>query len=457
MVANIPGPYTQSGRISHKRSTTMNVPAWALPVRSLFRSAVSIPTSHRFLVLALAAVLTTGRRTVTTRLRTVRFQAQGHGSASHRVLSPRRWSTGVMARARIRLLLDHVVPSGPVLLAGDETVTAPPGPQGFGTGRHREAVRSSHRYPAYRWGHTWVVMSGLVKLPFARRPWALPVLVALDRPPEWDRRHGPRHRPPAHLARRRLARLVRWFPARHVSCGGDAGDGTSATARFCRQRPRHRTVVSQFDGDAAVDAPPPPRPRRTIGRPRGKGQKLPSPQEEVAHRTRRPHLAVAWSGGTSSAIAMVPGTGPWYRIGEDVVAVRWVYVHDGTGTHRDEYVFTTALRRCPKQVVACDTPRWSIEPPCQEGREHLKLASTTCESQPTVLRFTPWLCGRSSLVVRLDLQLPDLRRVPMLVAWSGKSTTTFAEMIPGVRRAIWQQWCFQTSATAEPFSKLPRA
>jgi DDE superfamily endonuclease len=435
----------------------MNVPACAMQVLSLFRSAFSTPTYQRFLVLALAAVLTTGRRTVTNLLRTVGFQAQGHMSSYHRVLSQRRWSTWVMARALIRFLLDHVVPSGPVLLAGDDTVTEHPGPQVFGKGRHRDAVRSSHSYTAYRWGHKWVVMSVLVKLPFARRPWALPVLVALYRPPEWDRLHGRRHRTPAHLARLLLARLVRWFPERHFIFVGDSGYGTSETARFCRQRQRHLTVVSKFYGDAALYEPPPPRTRRTIGRPRVKGQKLPSPQEEVAHSTRRTRLAVAWYGGTSRAIEIVTGTGHWYRIGEDLVAVRWVYVHDCTGTHRDEYFFTTDLSMCPQQVVECYTQRWSIETTFQECREHLKLESTKCYSQQTVLRFTPCLFGLYSLVVLFYLQLPDLLRLPIMVSWSGKSTTTFADMITCVRRAIWQQWCFQPSAKAEPFSKLPRS
>jgi hypothetical protein len=101
----------------------MNVSARARPVLSLFRSAFATPTYHWFLVLALAAVLTTGRRTVTHLLRTVRYQAQGHVSSSHRVLSQRWWSTWALARALITCLLDQVGPPGPVLLAGKATVT----------------------------------------------------------------------------------------------------------------------------------------------------------------------------------------------------------------------------------------------------------------------------------------------------------------------------------------------
>jgi hypothetical protein len=157
----------------------MNVPACAMPVLSMLRPAFSTPPYHRFLVLVLAAVLTTGRRTVSNLLRTVRDQTYGHGSSYHRVFSPRRWSAWVLARALLTVLLDPVVPPGPVLLAGDDPVTEHPGPKVFGKGRHRDGVRSPHRSTAYRWGHQWIVVSVLVKRPFATRPWALPVLVAL--------------------------------------------------------------------------------------------------------------------------------------------------------------------------------------------------------------------------------------------------------------------------------------
>jgi hypothetical protein len=253
----------------------------------------------------------------------------------------------------ITFLLDQVVPPGPVRLAGDDTVTEHPGPKVFGKGRHRDGVRSSHSYTAYRWGHQWVVVSIVVKLPFATRPWALPVLVALYRPPEWDRVRGTRHQTPAQMARLLLARLMRWFPHRHVIFVGDTGYGTSETARFCQHHHRHLTLVSKFYGDAALYEPPPPRTRHTMGRPRVKGQKLASPQEVVAHRTPRSRLTVAWYGGTIRELEMVTGTGHWYRLGETRVAVRWVYVRDATGTHRDEYLFTTDLDMPPQQIVEC--------------------------------------------------------------------------------------------------------
>jgi DDE superfamily endonuclease len=432
----------------------MNVPTCAVPVLSTFRPVFSTPTYHRFLVLVFATILTTGRRTVTNLLRTVRYQVQGHVSSYHRVFSQRRWSTWVLARALITFLLDHVVPPGPVLLAGDDTVTEHPGPQVFGKGRHRDGVRSSHSYTAYRWGHKWVVLSVLVKLPFATRPWALPVLAALYRPPEWDRVHSMRHKTPAHLVRLLLARLIRWFPHRHFIFIGDTGYGTSETARFCQRHRRHLTVVSKFYGDAALYEPPPPRTRRTVGRPRVKGQKLASPQEVVAHTAKRTSLTVAWYGGGTRDIEVVTGTGHWYRIGEDLVEVRWVYVHDRTRTHRDEYFFTTDLTMKPQQMVECYTQRWSIETTFQECREYLKLESTKGYGQQTVLRFTPCLFGLYTVIVLLYLQLPSSSTTLRAILWQGKSTVTFSDMLTCVRRALWEQWYFQTQAHSLEFSKL---
>jgi hypothetical protein len=283
-----------------------------------------------------AAILTTGRRTLTHVLRTVREQAQGPASSDHRVCSRRRWSTWTLARARSTFLLDHVVPPGAVLLAGDDTVTEPPGPKVFGQGRHRDGVRSTPSDTADRWGHTWVVSARRLKLPCAPRPWALPGVVAWYRPPAWARMHGPRQRTPAPLARLLLAQLLRWFPPRHCTCVGDPGDGASETARFCRQHRRHLTWGRKLYGDAAWSEPPPPRTRHTVGRPRVKGQTRPSPHAGVAHRTRRTSLVVAWYGGSTRDIELGTGTGHWYRLGDALVPVRWVLVPDCPGSHRAE-------------------------------------------------------------------------------------------------------------------------
>jgi DDE superfamily endonuclease len=169
----------------------MNLASFALPVLTMLPPTFSTPTDKRFLVLPVGALLTTGRRTITNMRCTVRHQAPGHASSYHHVFSWRRWSMWVMARALISFLLDHVVRPGPVLLAGDDTVTEHPVPHVFGKGQPCDGVRSSHRYPAYRW------RPQLDFCPFVRQNLARTSLLgSWPRPPSMPR--GPGH--------------PRWFP-----------------------------------------------------------------------------------------------------------------------------------------------------------------------------------------------------------------------------------------------------
>src|SRR5205814_2240217 len=101
-----------------------------------------------------------------------------------------------LGRALADYLLRRWVPTGPVAVAGDDTVTEHRGKQVYGKARHRDPVRSTHAYTAFRWGHKWVVLALLVPFPFTTRRWALPVLVALYRSEEDDCRRGRRHKTP---------------------------------------------------------------------------------------------------------------------------------------------------------------------------------------------------------------------------------------------------------------------
>jgi hypothetical protein len=104
--------------------------------------------------------------------------------------------------------------------------------------------------------------------------------------------------------------------------------------------------------------------------------------------------------------------------------------------------------------VECYTQRWSVETTFQECREYLKLESTKGYGQQTVLRFTPCVFGLYTTVVLLYLQLPCPSSTRSAVFWRGKATVTFSDMMTCVRRALWEQWIFQTQAASQEFSKL---
>jgi len=335
----------------------------------------------------LAAIVTTGRRTTSNLLRLAGELASGHPSSYHRVFSHRRWSLWPLARAMAALLLQRFVPEGPVVLAGDDTVEEHRGDKVYGKACHRDAVRSSHSQVAYRWGHKWVVLSVLVRFPFASRPWALPILVALYQSKGADRAEGRRHKTPPELMRQLLAALLRWFPQRRFVLAADGGYATHDLVRFAFRHSRSLTLVSRFYADARLYRSPSKCERRR-GHPPIRGARLPSPRRKVATAKRTP-WTVAWYGGGTRRIEGVSETGGWYRAGAGLVPVRWVFVHDLTGTHRDEYFFCTDPGMTPQEIAGIYTGRWSIETTFQEIRPGLGFGTTRCRTRRAVLRTAP--------------------------------------------------------------------
>src|SRR5947209_4557266 len=280
-----------------------------LPVFSLFESAfTTAATFVRAKLLGVAAILTTGRRTVANLLRTVAGLTEGDPSSYHRVLSLAQWSGLTLAGSLTRFVIRHFWPQGRIRLVGDDTVTEHPGRKVHGKARHRDPVRSSHRYTAWRWGHKWVVLAVLVQFPFARRPWALPVLVALYRSPQDNAQRGHPHKTPAQLLQLLLRLLLRWFPDRQFLFAGDQNYGSHEMAALAPRSQGRLHVGSKFYPDANLYEPPPP--YAGHGRPPVKGAKLPTPQEVVAQAPRA-RLKVAWYGGSRRDAAVGGGTGEW--------------------------------------------------------------------------------------------------------------------------------------------------
>src|SRR4051794_12587146 len=273
----------------------MLLPAEAQPLLAAILPHLSRPTYTRLVVLTAAAVVTTGRRTVANLLRTVGSVAPGHPASYRRVLSAAEWSGLALGCALTRFLLDHLVPDGPVLLVGDDTVDGHTGRNVYGKARHRDAVRSSHSYTAWRYGHKWVVLAVLVKFPFASRPWALPVLIDLYRSEEDDEKRGRHHLTPARLMCRLLRLLLIRFPGRSFIFAGDSGYGTHEVARFCHRHRDRLTLVSKLHPAANLFDPPPPYAGK--GRPRVEGARRPEPRQAVAAAPALAPLEVGWYGG----------------------------------------------------------------------------------------------------------------------------------------------------------------
>lgn len=424
-------------------------------VRAVFdplEPAFSRPTHRRFVLLALAAILTLGGRTVANLLRVVGGLAPGHPTSYHRVFSRNRWASSSLARRYVTAVLSRFAPSGPILLAGDDTVTEHPGPHVYGKGRHRDPVRSTHSYTAFRWGHKWVVLALLVPVPWATRRWALPLLVTLYRSREENLKQARRHKTPPQRLGQMLRLLIRWFPDRTFVATADANYATHELAELAARVPHQLTLVSKFYPDAHLVAPPPK--YSGMGRPRVKGEDLPAPAEVVQTTEKKRALEVAWYGGGRRRVEVVSGTGLWYKKGHPLVSLRWIFVHDRTGTHRDEYFFTTDVAMSAATIIETYTGRWNIETTFQEVRSYLHLETTRGWSRNTVLRVGPCLFGLYTVVVWLYAELPACWARVRVVNWPGKHDVTFSDAITAVRRWLWWEWVLALPGHRDAFQKL---
>lgn len=125
-----------------------------------------------------------------------------------------------------------------------------------------------------------------------------------------------------------------------------------------------------------------------------------------------------------------------------------------TGTHRDEYFFTTDVTMTAKQVIETFTGRWSMEVTFQELRAYLGVETTRGWIARTVLRAEPCLFCLYSVVALWYAALPARDRQNIEPTWTGKTTVTFSDAITLVRRDLWQRWIFATPAFKLVMQKL---
>jgi hypothetical protein len=257
-------------------------------------------------------------------------------------------------------VLELIPDDRPAVCLVDDTNPQHRGKHVYGKGRHHDACRSTHSHTVWVWGHKWVTLAINVKFSFASsRPWALPILCALYRSAELNKAEGHRHKTPTELAMQLMAVLIHWFPERKFILVGDGGYSSHELARFCWRHRKHVTLVSRFHPKANLYLPPKQTKASKTGRPRIKGRRLPKPESTVKRRSKPSRRAtVSWYGGQDREVELIGGIGHWYKAKQGLVPVRWVFVHDVPGTHRDEYfsIARTRRRSTPRRSSVCTRP-----------------------------------------------------------------------------------------------------
>jgi hypothetical protein len=190
-----------------------------------------------------------------------------------------------------------------------------------------------------------------------------------------------------------------------------------------------------------------------------KGERLPQ-LKQVLKEAQTPWqcVRVRWYDGRRRELEVTSGTAVWYRIGQPVLPVRWVIVRDPTGQLEPRAYFSTCPTDCPRDLVRRFVQRWTIETTFEESRAHLGVETQRQWSDQAIARTTPCLFGLYSLVALLAHALHPDGKIPVQrSAWYDKSHATFADVLAAVRRRLWGDFSYSTSARDPDYIEIPKS
>ena len=221
-------------------------------------------------LLAMGAILSPGKRTVSSALDILGIGQHGDFAVYHHVLNRARWSPLRLSRALLLLVAGRLGSSTEPLVFGiDETVERRWGRKIAAKGRYRDPVRSTDDQVVMTPGLQWVSLLLLTRIGWAGRHWALPFLTALVVSARYDRRKGRRHKTVTDYAQQMLVCLRRWLPERDLVVVCDGGYAKREFLRHCQSMSKPVVVVTKLRQDASLYQPAPPRRPGQIGRPPG--------------------------------------------------------------------------------------------------------------------------------------------------------------------------------------------
>ncbi len=228
------------------------------------------------------------RRTVTRMILAAGSAADKHFSSYHRLFSSARWSLDRLGLAVFDLIQPFL--GNVVVLGLDDTLARKRGLKMFGTGMHHDPLLSSRGKVITNWGHSWVVLGVIVELPF--RPghyYCLPILFRLYLNKKSARKHRRAYRTRPELAVEMLKLLCNHRKNQRFHAIADSAYGGQSV--LCHL-PTNCDLTSRLVKDARLYGPRAPRKAGTNGRPRKRGERLPTPQAMLAGRCRRVTLDI---------------------------------------------------------------------------------------------------------------------------------------------------------------------
>lgn len=357
-----------------------------LSVLEVFRVPLTRRSFQHMLVVASGWILTVGPHAVTEALVRTGVAGRWHHEAFHRFFSRGTWQPDRMGWWLFRRLLPFLG-EGAIQVAIDDTLAPKKGPHVFGIGSHVDAVRSTKRHRAFCFGHCWVVLAVLVKVPFSRRTWALPVLFRLYRNLKECAKHEGPYRKKTELARELIDVFASWAGDRRVEL---AADSAYCNDTVTRGLATSVVLFGTMRPDAVLTALPPVQDSAARGRPSKRGEALPKPQAIAKDGRRRWKTCTATLYGQIKTVRYKTICAQWYRAcGTGLLRIVIVQTEQGHVPYR-VFFCTDATVDIPR-LLETYAGRWGIEVFFRESKQQLGFADSSARKETAVRRVAPFV------------------------------------------------------------------
>lgn len=388
-------------------------------------------------ILWIGAILTPGKRVVSEALRVMGLGESRQFAQYHQVLNRAVWSPLDLAQVLLKLLIKTFVPDDGVLVFGiDPTLERRWGGKIAARGIYRDPVRSSDSHFVKASGLRWISLMLLTPITWAQRVWALPIMTVLSPSERYYQQGGRIPQTLLERSEQMLKLLRRWLPTAVVVI---VGDSAYAALDFLHQMQRLKlTFITRLRMDAALYDPAPPYSGK--GRPRKKGQRLPTlAQVLVDETTVWASLSLLWYDGHERQMEVASASAVWFHTGKAAVPIRWVLVRDPLHAYDPIALLSTDPLSNPVSIVTWFVQRWQLEVTFEEARRHLGVETQRQWSDKAIARTTPLLFGLFSWVtlVAHTLYAACPSPSPRQAAWYPKLLPTFADALALVRQHLW--------------------
>ena len=435
------------------------------PLLAAFRPCFGAPSFQNFCAIVAGWVHCLGRHTVTAVGLASGDLRRRHISSFHRFFTQAQWALDAVGSVVFHLAARWLAIDQPVIVLLDDTLARKTGKCISLAAMHHDPLLSSAHKPFTSFGHVWVVLALWIPLPVSSgRGFALPLLFRLfvgsrsggqadapSRRTTGERQHAAHraavaapHHTKLELGRDLIRLLASWVPQRRIIV---VVDSAYLGRTILEHRPPGVDICSRLRMDAALWTPAPARRPGQNGRPRRRGERLPTPAAWVAARRCWHRLSLSLY-GRQVTTQVCTKTALWYKALRDQ-PIRIVLVRDPHGRRRDEAFFCTDLQTGAAAILSTYARRWTLEVAFRDGKQHLGFEDPQQQVELAVRRTAPMAFIVYDLVLLWAATRTDAGQPVRWVdrSWYRRKTTpSFADLLLALRHEGWRARVFDPSS-----------